>query len=413
MNKKTWIVILIAAVCVMAVIVVWRLHQEDRPEKNENETADISLSEEDHEKTDTASREEENQPPVLADSEEEYREITLEEGQLMLDLVDDFRNVEDKNQESVKEYLSGIEWMRSVDETPDGGVSCRTSFGVTAVWTPESEDTISGGNKRRATEFCDDSAIHSEAGSLWLQANDILILCPYAGEDKHFYLDEYEELGKTIDRFTAYDINVTVLKDDQVSLEALKHLDDYDMIWFYSHGTLSRIYNSLRDFVRMNVHPFTMTGDFASSPELYRTFSADFYFERTVVNLDSGRIGVGGNFYRYYYDDHALDGRFFHFGSCCSMWSDALAKGILSRGASWVEGYTGSVWFDNDLEHFTQVIESLCSGKTAMESGIEAASYVKKHKLHWQDDARLKGLGEEYYVLYFGYRADQPDPAAG
>ena len=78
--------------------------------------------------------------------EESFEPITQAEGQQMVNLINSVADLDRQGttQEEIKHYLEGVDWIRVVEETPDGGVSCRTDFGVTAVWTPQEEDVIGG-----------------------------------------------------------------------------------------------------------------------------------------------------------------------------------------------------------------------------------------------------------------------------
>lgn len=58
------------------------------------------------------------------------RPITQAEGQQMVNLINSVADLDRQGttQEEIKHYLEGVDWIRIVEETPDGGVSCgRTS----------------------------------------------------------------------------------------------------------------------------------------------------------------------------------------------------------------------------------------------------------------------------------------------
>lgn len=329
-------------------------------------------------------------------NEEEIIQISDKDADKMVGLINAVSKFENKNssQQEIKEYLEEIDWIEEVDETEDGGVSCRTEFGVTGVWTPETENTIGNISKNNMPRnlVVPEATVPSEIPS---DVESIAILCPYASEDSNFILDGYNYLGETMKKYT--DCDFTFFKDEEVSLDLLKNLDDFDMVWFYSHGALSNFFNSAWEIT--NSDPYTMTGEFANSRLAYVMLSADFFFGRTVVNLSDGRIGVGGKFYQHYYSENELSGMFFHFASCNSMRTDKLAKGILSRGASWVEGWDNSVVFENDYMQFTGVIASLLEGDNINQAIKDADALVRKEYDFYQKDCKLKGLGDENYTL--------------
>lgn len=334
-------------------------------------------------------------------AEQPHATITQAQGQQMVDLVNKIGTMTQKGttQAQVKNYLEQFDWIETIAETPDGGVSCRTKFGVTAVWTPQEDGYLSSSSAAAPTMTDIQTVLENNIVSLQKSSaytiKKILILCPYASTDSDFILDGYEYLADAISEYT--DCSVTVLKDGAVSLSALKKLDSYDMVWFYSHGTLSYAGNSA--WALMDSDPYTMTGEFADSPSAYVLLSDDFFFGRTVVNLSNGRIGVGGNFYKDYYQENQLEGTFFHFGSCNSMRTNKLANGILSRGAAWVEGWTNSVMFSNDFMHFTTVVANLLAGNTIQDCINLAEQSVKEDGRFWDADCRLTGLGDSTYRI--------------
>lgn len=331
--------------------------------------------------------------------EESFEPITQAEGQQMVNLINSVADLDRQGttQEEIKHYLEGVDWIRVVEETPDGGVSCRTDFGVTAVWTPQEEDVI-GGTVFAETDIRSLQPVLPRSGATRsvYEAKDIVILCPEASTDENFILDGYEYLASTLAEYTGG--TVTVLRDEAVSLDALKELDQYDMVWFYSHGALSNVTNSA--WAISDSDPYTMTGEFATSPTAYVLLSSDFFFGRTIVNLSSGRIGVGGSFYSHYYGEEQLADMFFHFGSCNSMRTDKLAEGIRSRGAAWVEGWTESVYFNNDYAHLMVVVSQLLQGVSVQNSIDAAEQYVEEtYQSFGQPDCDLVGRGDESYTL--------------
>ena len=331
--------------------------------------------------------------------EESFEPITQAEGQQMVNLINSVADLDRQGttQEEIKHYLEGVDWIRVVEETPDGGVSCRTDFGVTAVWTPQEEDVI-GGTVFAETDIRSLQPVLPRSGATRsvYEAKDIVILCPEASTDENFILDGYEYLASTLAEYTGG--TVTVLRDEAVSLDALKELDQYDMVWFYSHGALSNVTNSA--WAISDSDPDPMTGEFATSPTAYVLLSSDFFLGRTIVNLSSGRIGVGGSFYSHYYGEEQLADMFFHFGSCNSMRTDKLAEGIRSRGAAWVEGWTESVYFNNDYAHLMVVVSQLLQGVSVQNSIDAAEQYVEEtYQSFGQPDCDLVGRGDESYTL--------------
>lgn len=333
--------------------------------------------------------------------------ITEAEAKEMDSLVDEISSLEDRLEsqgKSEKEMTAAV--LQAVEDKPfiaeaysgeDGNVTVRTDFGVTAIWQHYDEPDAYLGGSTTSTWSTPEEATAAADTILAKAADmkdgvDIVLLAPYAGEDEHFILDGYEWLlNKIVDGVTGGG-SLTILRDQQVSLNALKNLDQYDMVFFYSHGTYSCVANSA--WAVLPSDPYTMTGEFAS-PTAYVLLSNDFFFGRTVVDLSTGRIGVGGNFYNHYYDANDLDGMFFHFASCYSMRTDKLANGLLSRGAAWVEGYNEPVLFTNDFYQANGVVNYLLEGNTA-QNAVTLMQADPEWQTYAQEDCVMRTAGGEF-----------------
>lgn len=314
----------------------------------------------------------------------------------MVNLVEKIKSLEENNatKSEIKDYLNTLDWIKNVSETDDGGLTCVTEFGVTGVWTPKTEE-IKGNNITNS--FVSDSSKTTVSTNNSYDIRSIAVLCPYASSgDSAFISGGYEYLGNE----TAKSLNcsVQVFKDQDVSLELLKNIDQYDMVLYDAHGSLSNVLNSAWSII--DTDPYVLTGEFVDSKIKYITLSEDFLTSRTVINLSSGRIGVGGKFFQHYYSEGQLNDMFFHFGSCNSMRNDTLADGLISRGAAWVEGWSNSVGTKNDFCQLTRVLNSLLDGETAQQAIIDADEKVKKeYPDYYQEACRLKGKGNGDYKL--------------
>lgn len=298
-------------------------------------------------------------------------------------------------QKQIKVELEKVEWIEKIVETDDGGLTCYTDFGVTAVWTPEQKNDRLADLKKMRLE----TNLMSYDG---VAVKQIAILCPYASTEPHFNIDGYTTLGK--DLSDNISCNVTVFKDSEVSLDLLKNLDKYDMVWFYSFGALSSMLDSTMALV--GNEPYIMTGEKIESIEDCIKYSSDFLNGRIVMNLRDGRIGVGGKFFERYYDVNDLVGMFFHLASSFSMSTQSLADGILSRGAAWVEGWSGPVNYDNDYMQFANVVSGLLAGKNVQQAVKDADQAVKSGYSFYQKDCMLVGKGDTVYDIKKVYDTD-------
>lgn len=338
----------------------------------------------------------------------EAHTITEEEGQKMVNLLQEIQEMDKRGttQKEVKDYLEAISWIEKVAETPDGGVTCRTEFGVTGVWN-ERDPKMKGAKpllsecavmqeipSPEMTEI--NSSLGTEMISILSKSGKkdvkIAVLSPYS---KDFVPDHYQNYSNSI--INSIGGSVTLVNDQQVSLDVLKRLDQYDIILYNSHGTLSSVGNSA--WAILPSDPFLMTGEIAKSSGDYIMWPADFLFGRSIIDLSDGRIGVGSEFYKHYYSSTQLDDMFFHLGTCYSMYTEKLADGILSRGSGiWVQGWTNSVNNPNDLFQLKGAITSLCNGNTAAES-VSLADDSDEVQQYLQADCILKGKGNGEYRL--------------
>lgn len=321
-------------------------------------------------------------------------EISEKDAAKMVELVNDIANMDaqDASAEEVYTYLDSLDWVESVRYEDDGNISCRTTFGVTAVWAEENDEYISS-----ISLNSDDDSLEEHLQIIEKYAGDgldIVILCPYASTDGNFIIDGYKDMGDKIAEEVSG--SVTVIKDDDVSLECLKSLNEYDMVFFYSHGCLSSALNSAWALAPSD--PYTMTGEFADSAELYTLLSSDFFYGRTVVNLSSGRIGIGGNFYTYYYESGDLEKMFFHFGSCYSMHTSTICDALLSLGAAWVEGWSDSVTFENDFMHMYGMGACLLSGYSTGKS-VDIIISDKEVQKYAQENCNFVTVGDDTYQI--------------
>jgi len=329
--------------------------------------------------------------------------ITEDEAKEMDSLVHEVSALEDKLESQGKskaqmtdEILSVLEDKPFVSEAvsgEDGNITVRTDFGVTAIWQYYDEEGVYLDSLDAANALSEIGPDEVRAMSADMKDGvDMVLLAPYAGTDDDFIMDGYEWLLNYVLDEAGLEGSLTILRDGQVDLSALKKLDKYDMVFFYSHGALSCVTNSA--WAILPSDPYTMTGEFADAAK-YILFSEDFFYGRTIVDLSTGRIGVGGNFYKYYYGKNDLDGIFFHFGSCNSMRTDKLADGLISRGAAWVEGYSSSVTFNNDFKHVVGVVGYMLEGSSAEEAVALTKSDPECQEFA-QDDCVMKSKGGEF-----------------
>lgn len=334
---------------------------------------------------------------------EEPDALSEEDANKMLELVSAVQQLNEQGADAaeISDYLSSLDCVESMSMLDGNRISCLTEFGITAVWSEASEEFISGAS---STKYSTDEGLEL-VEQFAEEGLHIVILCPYASADDSFLLDEYEAVADSIvEKISG---SVTVLKDEEVDLDSLKHLDDYDMVFFYSHGGIISLTRSPWSYKEDAL--YTMTGEYADTAESYISLYSDFSNGRIVVDLSTGRIGVSEAFYEYYYEENALQDMFFHYGSCNSMYVETLSDTLISLGAAWVEGWSGQVTYDEDLAYLEEMMTNLASGYSAAESAemVRDSGVVEEFT---QEDCEFVVRGDGTYQIAEAEETAAPEP---
>lgn len=299
---------------------------------------------------------------------------------------------------SVYDYLQAVDFVTvALIDKETKSISIKTSFGISGVWELKGKDTIGSTNTFSRSNY-ESQELSLKEINLTLQGesvskiNEIVIICPYENIDENFWIDSYNFVAGVIAEYTG--ANLTTVYNENVSLEFLKTLNNYDLILFYSHGILSSALDFTGPLPYKN--PYTMTGEFAEFKDILA--SADFQNERIIIDISDERLGIGSKFYDKYYSENSLKDSFFHFGSCHSMKNYTIADSLIDKGASWVEGYSGSVHFSNDYAHLQYIMAYLSEGFTIQES-IQEALKLDEVQKHHQDDCELRYRGDINYII--------------
>ncbi|MCD7846114.1 MAG: hypothetical protein LUG57_09785 [Oscillospiraceae bacterium] len=93
-----------------------------------------------------------------------------------------------------------------------------------------------------------------------------------------------------------------------------------------------------------------------------------------------------------------MESMFFHFGSCNSMRTSTISDALISLGATWVEGWSNSVNFNNDFLHMWGMLTCLAYGYTAGESVDYILSSEDAQK-YAQSDCQFITVGNDAYQI--------------
>jgi|GEM_PF-3342501 len=304
--------------------------------------------------------------------------------------------------EAIYRYIQDIKFIENISIDDNGNVDFITTFGVTGVWNIKKENRLGGYESRytresqqlglasrQISEFQSDDDGITPTIKPSISNKNIVILLPFKSTDDNFYCDEYERLATVI----ANNIGGTVkiFCDDEVSIDLLKTLDDYGVVFFYSHGILSNATNHAWDV--FDKDPYTLTGE--TSGFFSTISSADFIAGRIIISVSSGkRLGIGAKFYDTYYDSGDFAQTFFHFGSCNSMKNNTIADTLIEKGASWVQGYSNEVIFPNDLSQIHFILKYMLDETFPVGEAVEATLINPEAQNYKQDDCELRYQGE-------------------
>ena len=335
-----------------------------------------------------------------------YRDITEEEFLNFQHLSAEMRGKEnelrkmdisdDEIVQNMFEFLKSRPEIRNIHlEKKEQRITFTTIYGISGVWAITDNNVLGSSNNSSNFDEVKSKGL-STVATKSIQKK-IALLCPYRNVvDNTFNYSGYEKLVGTI--ANQIDGTVDIFNGSEVSLSLLKQLGEYSMVFFYSHGGLADCGNSAWTII--NGSPYTWTGEMNH----FGLFSADFFSERIIVDISTGRVGVGAKFYDTYYHDGSLSNTFFHLASCNSMKDDSIANALISKGAVGVEGYHGEVTNTNEFAHVSMIMYYLMKGNS-IDRSIDLAL---------QSELVQKTKQENCYLRYVGnpnYRLTNPEPA--
>lgn len=170
--------------------------------------------------------------------------------------------------------------------------------------------------------------------------------------------------------------------DEDVSIEELKYISDYDVILWGGHGYANRKYGSV-----------LYTGEKITNQKNKNDYSADIAAGRIVDSSTYGTYGVTGAFFRHYLSEGSLNGAFIYLGACCSIndkyydqkGCDGLAQALIDKGAAAVVGFTSFTARDSGYGFQKEMLEKMTEINSATGkyySAGEAFQIAKKDYYH-------------------------------
>lgn len=340
-----------------------------------------------------------------------YRDLTQQDFDQMnavLDKIDELDGFE-----KIAAFLSAspdIEW---IGEDPEhGSITFTTVAGITGVWTEAWDGQGKGGMGFGAlpgSELSVDNRQRVQAQPSYNRYNrDIAVIRPFHGSD--FPYENFRECAEKIAK--ALGGSVTVKDDEEATLDFMKHLDDYGMVLFDTHGLLPDLGNSAWSIMGRRI-PFFMLGEKAEN--FWDRFSdADWQKKRIIIATWADTIGgenqkekikriaVGSQFFEDYYADGSFDDTVFFLGSCYSMTDTSLAEVLKRKGASVVFGYSDTVshlYCNDTLDEilFQSMTRYAATSGTAFENARNIHGSSDPHEGY--EDCELRIFGDRDYRI--------------
>lgn len=308
--------------------------------------------------------------------------------------------------EDIRAYMEQCGYFRNIEIKGDT-ISAMTDFGVNCFYQLKDETgELKGSTAAAQAPSVMPSIMRTNSTGAGSSSDEkiesILVLRPFS---QQFTYTTYVDVAKMI--ASSYGTNattVTVIEDDNVTVETMKTFDDYDMVLYDSHGTLASSWNTAWAwFDENNGNPYLCTREYYSANRAI--FSSDYATGRIVVDFGGGEAAVGYKFFETYYSDNSFDDTFVYLGSCYSMYNSTIAETLVKKGAAVVFGWSDVVSTTYDCPMLTTLMLELLDGKTAydsMQAAMSEHGVVDSHNsstrmcIHGDWEYKLPGKGHDF-----------------
>lgn len=295
-----------------------------------------------------------------------YRKIAENE---FADFTEIVNAAGERSFEEAEAYLSGLEEIEYCEaDDAEQIIEYRSRSGLYGLWAGELKKG-SGDYSLPASEGADfEKAIELLRGLNCVSAAadpDISVLRPFRSTE--FQYDQFRDAGIALQ--TALGGELSVIDDEDVTMDVMKHLDDSGAILIDTHGTLHHGKNYILIGEELDEARFLLDGGYYMQHAAYTSdyLTGRIYcvsFSRDGQNFN--RISVGDKFFKKYYGSNSLDGSFWFLGNCYGMYNDSIAEALTNAGAEAVAGYsdTVSVGYCNNTLFETVVNRMLLAADT-------------------------------------------------
>ncbi len=322
-----------------------------------------------------------------------YRDLTQQDFDQMDSVLDKLGTMSDFSQAAA--FLSSHPDIEQVGEdSAHGSITFTTAAGLTGVWVKAWDGQGKGGAASLEYKGVSSlTAARSRTLEDFLTVNkNIAVIRPFRSTDFQYDLFKdwaegiTDELGGT----------VTVMDDGAATLECMKTLDEYGMVFFDTHGVIT-----------FSGEPYLVIGETADTwlgGALY-----DEWWQSILIVVNAGQaesktadrhLAVGAKFFDHYYEDGAFDETLFFLGSCYSMHDYSIAEVLKNKGTSAIFGYSDPVTTSYCNNTFDGVMSQL-----AFSSATAGEAYERTRSLYGEKDPCTEEPYNDTYFLAYGNSA--------
>ena len=182
--------------------------------------------------------------------------------------------------------------------------------------------------------------------------------------------------------------------NEDVSIDRLKHISDYDVILWAGHGTASQKNGSV-----------LYTGEKITTAKS-EYYQKDIQAGRIVDGGNYGTYGVTGKFFKENLDEGSLNGAFIYLGACCSIndkynnrnGKNGLAQSLIDKGAAAVVGNTAFTGANTSFSFQRDMLELMCEKNSDTGKYYTAGeAFQFEKRLYYKD----KNKKDEYLTLVY------------
>ena len=191
--------------------------------------------------------------------------------------------------------------------------------------------------------------------------NQVASFEPYSSELKTPVFDEVATMVSNSKYDYAFNDD---LDEKEVSIEKMKHLNDYDVVIWNGHGGYSEKLGSL-----------IFSGTKVTSAK-NKKYEADISSRRIVTSV-SGEYGVSADFFDRYYLEGDFNETFMYLGACHSA-EDNIANVLINKGVETILGFKNSVYRSYNEDMVKTIFHELSRDEGSPVTVGQAVATAKK-----------------------------------